>query len=524
MDQPVTRPQIRRAIFVPMGLFFLVAIVTGLVAPETFYHTEKAIVDFATASFGWLFQLASVLFLGVCIYLGFSRYGRIRLGGPDAKPEFSTYAWISISLCAGIATGILFWGIAEPITHFMKPPKALGLTPGSEAAAMFSMTTTYLHWTYIPYAMYGVCALGIAYVSYNMKLPYNVSSTLVPIFGRYVQRGVGAVVDNLCLFAIAGGVAAILGVGTMQIATGLDELHGLSPSRPVWIGIIAAIVTTYVVSSYTGLDRGIRALSDYNTKLFIAMKLFVLFFGPTRFILTLGTQALGVFVDDFFVRATYLSPIEGSDWPRWWPIYYWAIWMSNAPLIGMFLARLVRGRTIAQVLAVNVLLVGSFGLLWFTVFGGAAIHQELHGTSIYAAIQQKGMEVSVFAFLKDLPLPTVTSWIFLMALFVSISTLADSMTSTVASLSTRMLDKVSQEPPTSVKLFWGFVMSSVAIINLLSAGGKISGIDATKQMGTVAGFPILFVMLLMAYSTLKVITQPKKYDRASHPDTATSLL
>ncbi len=521
---PPARAKLRYSIFGPMSVLFLGAIVTGVVAPEAFYAAEKAIVEVATRYFGWLFQLASLLFLGICVYLALSRHGKIKFGGPDAEPEFSTYAWVTMSLCAGIATGILFWGIAEPITHFMKPPEVLGIAPKSEAAAMFAMTTTYIHWTFIPYAMYGVCGVGIAYASYNMKLPYNVSSTLYPVFGRHVERAVGAVVDNLCLFAIAGGVAAMLGVGTMQIASGLEVLHGVPSTKVTWIAIISLIVGTYVISSYTGLDRGIRFLSDYNTRLFLGMMFFVFIFGPTRFILTLGTQSLGHFIDQFFVRATFLSPIDNSDWPRWWPVYYWAIWLANAPLIGMFLARLVRGRTIAQFMFVNLVVVACFGMIWFAVFGGAAIHSELAGGGVWQSIQDKGLEVSVFAFLEGFPLSKPISWVFLLAIYISISTLADSMTSTVAALSTIAARKQESEPPTTIKLFWGLVMSSMAIINLLSAGGKISGIDATKQIATVAGFPILFLMLLMAYCVVKVVVQQPRYDLASCFETASQTM
>ncbi|MBE1552996.1 BCCT family transporter [Sporosarcina limicola] len=511
---------LRLSVFVPMSIILLLSIVVGVVAPEAFYNVENTIVQFAFEKFGWLFQLSSVLFLAICIFLTVSKYGNIRIGGPEAKPDLSTWNWFAITLTAGIATGILFWGIAEPITHFMSPPEVLGLVPGSEAAAMFSMTQTFIHWTFSPYAIYGLAGVGIAFAIYNAKLPYQVSSVLYPVFGKKIKGSIGAIVDSLCLFAIVGGVAAVLGVGTMQIATGLNIVTGIPNGKVTWIIIVSIIVATYIFSSYTGLNKGIRWLSDKNTKIFIGIVIFVFIFGPMQFILSLGTQSFGHYIQDFFVRSLYLSPIDGSEWPRWWPIYYWAIWLAYAPLMGMFLARISKGRTIKQFMTMNVGVPAMAGVIWFSIFGGSAISLQLKGVGIWESIQQNGMEVSVFSFLEHYPLSTITSLIFIITVYISIVTMADSMTSTVSSLTIKTLGGGVSEAPGRVKIYWGIIMSSMAIINLLSAGGKISGIDATKQIATIAGFPILFFMLLLAYSTLKFITQQEKYDVATYPETA----
>ncbi|MBS4192237.1 BCCT family transporter [Bacillus sp. FJAT-49705] len=511
---------IRLSVFIPMSVILVLAIIIGVVAPESFYNIENAIVQFAFQNFGWLFQLSSVLFLGICIYLMASKYGKIRIGGPDAKPELSTWNWFTISLTAGIATGILFWGIAEPMTHFMDPPKELGLVPGSEAAAMFSMSQTFIHWTFSPYAMYGLAGVGIAFAVYNAKLPYRVSSVLYPVFGKRINGSVGAIVDNICLFAIVGGVAAILGVGTMQIATGLNAITGVPNGKMTWIIIVSVIVATYIISSYTGINRGIRWLADKNTKIFIIIAIFVFIFGPMSFILSLGTQSLGHYIQDFFVRSLYLSPIDGSEWPRWWPIYYWAIWLAYAPIMGMFLARISKGRTIKQFMIMNVGVPAIFGFIWFSIFGGSAINLQLNGAGIWESIQKHGMEVSVFSFLEHYPLATITSLVFIITVYISIVTMADSTTTTISSLTVKSSGGRVSEAPGRVKIYWGIIMSSMAIINLLSASGKISGIDATKQIATIAGFPILFLMFLMAYTTLKLITQQEKYDVATFPESA----
>ncbi|SKC84836.1 BCCT family transporter [Maledivibacter halophilus] len=517
----VKQAKLRKNIFLPMSIIFLGAIVLGLVAPKAFYDIENVIVSFAFDNFGWLFQISGNIFLFICLWIAFSKYGEIRLGGENAKPTMSKWNWFAISLCAGIATGILFWGIAEPMTHFMEPPKVLGLEPKSEAAAMFAMTTTFIHWTFLPYGMYAIAGIAIAFATFNMKLPYQVSSTLYPLFGKKIKGTVSAVVDNICLFAMGCAVAAILGVGTMQIGSGLNILTGIKTGKVLWTIIVGLIVITYVISSYTGLNRGIRWLSDKNSKLFLGIMVFIFIFGPTTFILSFGTQSVGHFIRDFFVRTHYLSPIDGSQWPRWWPIYYWAIWLAYAPLTGMFLARISKGRTIRQFMIVNLILPASFGFLWFSVFGGSAIHLELSGAGIWESIQNLGLEVSVFAFLEHFPFTSLLSWVFIIAIFISIVTLADSMTTTVSSLSTNAYNNAEVEPPGNVKLFWGIIMSSMAIINLLAGdAGEISGIDATKQIATVAGFPLLFLMLMIGSSAVVMMIKHKEFDLANNPETA----
>lgn len=520
MEKQKTRASLRWSIFLPMSIIFLAAIITGVVAPEAFYNGENAIVQFAFKDFGWLFQISGNIFLFICLYLAFSKYGNIKLGGKDAKPTMSYWHWFAITLTAGIATGICFWGIAEPITHFMSPPDALGIKPGSEDAANFAMTTVFIHWTFIPYAMYTIAGIAISYAVHNMRLPYQVSSSLYPLFGKRVKGSVGAVVDNICMFAMAGGVAAVLGVGTMQMGSGMHILTGIKTGKALWIILLIVLVASYIFFSYTGITKGVKWLADKNSKIYLGLMVFILIFGPTTFILSMGTQGFGQFLQHFFERTHYLSPVAGSEWPRWWPIYYWAIWLAYAPLEGMFFALLCKGRTIKEFVVVNLIAPAVFGVIWFSIFGGAAIHLQMSGINLWQTIQKEGLEVSVFAFLQHYPLFKLIAWIFIITIFVSIVTLCDSMTTTVSALTTTAFDDTTKEPPSVLKVYWGVVMAAMAIINLICSGGKISGIDATKQIATVAGFPILFFMLLMGYCAVIMIVKNEKYDVMYHPDTA----
>ncbi len=512
--------KVRKSITIPMTIIFVSAIVIGVIAPEKLYNIENNIVTYATTNFGWLFQISSVLFLGICIWIMCSKYGNIRLGGKNAKPTMSYWNWFCISLTAGIGTGILFWGIAEPITHFMNPPTNLGITPGTENAAMFAMSASFTHWSFYTYAMYAIAGLAIAYSIYNMKLPCRVSSVLYPLFNKKPNSIIESLVDNICLFAMAGGVAAILGVGTMQISKGLNLILGIPNNKITWIIVVGMIVLTYIISSITGIDKGIRWISDKNTKLFIILLMFIFILGPTTFILSLGTQSLGNFASNFLQVSTYLSPIDGSDWPRWWPIYYWAILLAYAPLSGMFFAMISKGRTIREFMIMNLFIPASFGIIWFIVFGGASIHQEINGFGLWNTIQTSGLEVSLFAFLEAYPFSNIISIFFILAIFISVVTLCDSMTTTVSTLSTTAHKYEEEKVPYKINIFWGVIMASMAIINLICASGKISGIDATKQLATVAGFPILFLMLTIAFCLIKVLVKREEYDVVDFPETA----
>lgn len=505
--------KVRKSIMIPMTLIFIFVITIGVIKPNMLYNIENNIVTWATKSFGWLFQLSAVFFLFICLLIMFSKYGSIKLGGKDAQPTMSYWNWFCISLTAGIGTGILFWGIAEPITHFMNPPESMGILPGSESAAMFAMNTSFTHWTFYPYSMYAISGVCIAFAIYNMKLPCRVSSVLYPLFNKKVNYKLESLIDNICLFAMAGGVAAILGVGTMQISKGLNIILGVPNNKFTWIIIVTIIVITYIISSITGIDKGIKWISDKNTKLFIGLMVFIFVLGPTSFILSLGTQALGNFASNFLQISTYLSPIDGSDWPRWWPIYYWAIWLAYAPLNGMFFAMISKGRTIREFMIMNLIIPALFGMIWFIIFGGAAIHQELSYGDLWSSIQSSGMEVSLFAFLTKYPFVKILSIFFILAIFISIVTMCDSVTTTITKLSIKSDKNEKTKTSYKINIFWGVLMASMAIVNLICAGGKISGIDATKQIATVAGFPILFFMIALAFCLVKMLVNHKLYDK-----------
>ncbi len=514
---------IRKPVFITMLILYAAVIIVGLVSPASFSAAEGAIVNFAASWFGWLYDITAIVLTAICVWVLFSKkLGSIKIGGENAKPTMSKWSWFVISLCGGIATGIVFWGIAEPITHFMSAiPYAHDVyEPGTAKAALYAISTTYLHWGPVLYAFYCVAGIGIGIAVYNMKLPYRVCSCLYPILGEKAMGAIGTVVDILCIFGLAGGVSASLGVSAMQLGAGLGILTGLTPTNMVWALILMTIVITFIISSYTGIGKGVRFLSDKNAKIYFGLMIFVLLFGPTKYILNMATEAMGFHIQNFFVQSTYLDTFAGGMWPTWWTINYWSFMIAYTPLIGMFLAKIAQGRTLKEFTLYNFLLPGGFGLLWFGIFGSASIHYETNGGGIWDSMQELGTESAVFAFFENLPLSNILSALFMVTAFLSVVTLADSMTTTISSLTIKAKNAATVEPPATIKIFWGVVMSALALINIITANnvGEVSGINATKQLAIVCAFPLLFVVVAMIVSTVKMLVQYHKYNTVDDPE------
>ena len=522
MVQETKKAKIRKVVFIPMVILYLAIIVLGVVSPKTFADAETMIVNFAAKSFGWLYDLVALAMFVICCWVMCSKFGKIKLGGEKAKPTMSKWSWFVISLTGGIASGIVFWGIAEPVTHLMSPIPGFGYAAGTHEGAMYALSTSYMHWGLALYAFYCVAGIAIGYSVYNMRLPYHVASSLYPVLGKHVKGISGDIIDILCLFGLAGGVSASLGVVTMQLGSGTQTIAGITPTVWVWGIILSVVVATFIVASYTGIDRGVRWLADKNAKIYIFLMLFVLIVGPTTYILNMTTEALGFHMNNYFTQTTYLGTFNGDQWPTWWTINYWSFMIAYTPLMGMFLAKIAVGRTLREFCLFNFVLPGGFGILWFGIFGSAAINLQMNGGGIWESMQANGTEMAVFAFFKNFPLSTIISIVFMITVFLSVVTMADSMTTTVASLSIDAHDADTAEPPRKIKIFWGLVMSSLAFVNIATAKtvGEVSGINATKQLAIVAAFPLLFVVVLMVFSCVKMLIKHKEYDVVDHPETA----
>lgn len=477
-------------------IIFSGLILIGFFNAEAFVASLWTIFKWLMVNLGWLTDLGCLAFVITLVVICVHPLGRVKFGGPEAQPNFNTWNWWAISLCAGIGTGIVYWGSVEPLKHAFAPAAAMGLEAGSDAAIIWAMRTSFLHWTFTPYAIYTIPALAIGIAYYNLQKRYSVSSGL-SLFGgeRALSKTVIGVVDGITLFAITGGVAGSLGWGLLQIGSGLEQVFGIKTGPGVWIATATIIIASYTISSSTGLNRGIKWLSDKNAIIFIIMLGFVIAFGPTSFIFNLTTQSMGSYFAHFVEAMTFTDPIptEPNDlWPQWWDMYWFVDWLSFGPIIGLFLVKLAYGRTLREFIVINMVLPASFGMLWFGAFGAFALDLQLvQNIDIVGFMNENGTESVMLKVLEYLPLGELWRPLLIFVIALSFVTLADSMTSTVSLMSLKNSENVD-EAPLSVKFFWGMLMGCTSVIFVLNGG-----VEGIKVVKTIAGFPILIIEMLM---------------------------
>lgn len=499
-----------KAVFLPPAIVIVICVVYGLIDPVGFGKGANVALSWTLKNFSWFYAIGATALLVFCLWAGFSKYGNIKLGGRDAKPELSKFNWWAISLAAGIAIGIVFYGVAEPMTHFINPPPFLGYESGSAQAGEHALRYSFFHWTFHIYGIYVAAALCCGFFFYNCKKPFKVSSSLFPLIGDKIHGIAGSLIDGLAIFAIVGGVATSLGFGTMQIAGGFKFLWGTPTSKLVWLGIIIVLTICYTISSYTGLQKGIKFLSRTNIFLYFILIGFVLLVGPTIHILEHTITAIGDYVINLIPMSLYLDPMLKSGWPSNWSIFYWAWWLAYAPIVGLFLVRCAYGRTIREFVTVNLIAPAAFGMVWFGVFGSAGIYLEkFTNAGIWEAISTSGIEVSLYALFQNLPLSSITIILGVLAVAISFVTLADSMTSTIASMTKIGFGetKEEKEAPAPMKIFWGVAMGLLSFVLLISGG-----IDALQASVIICGLPILVLQLFMAYAYIKAMLNLKEYD------------
>jgi len=475
-----------------ISLFVLVTLLNLDTAASLF----AGIRSWLTRWFGWMLVLIVQGFLVFVIYLALSRFAHIRIGGPDARPDFSRLTWFAMLFSAGMGIGLLFYGVAEPMIHFENPP---GMQGGTAAAAIRAMDLTFLHWGFHAWAIYAVVALALAYFGFNRGLPFTLRSAFYPLLGERIHGPIGSLIDISAVVATLFGVATSLGIGVSQINAGLNFLFDV-PERPqIQILLIAGITLLATVSVVTGLDRGIRRLSEFNLLLALLLLLFVLTSGPTLFLLKSMVQNTGHYLQNLLSLSSWTSAYQREPgWQADWTLFYWAWWIAWSPFVGMFIARVSRGRTVREficgVLVVPVLLT----FAWFSIFGGAAIYAELFADADIAGAITQNVPTALFHLLDRFPLASVTSLIGILLVFVFFITSSDSG-SLVIDIITAGGDL---NPPVAQRIFWAFAEGLVAAI-LLAGGGLLA-----LQTATIAtGLPFALVLVLIASGLLRAFRE-----------------
>ncbi|MFD1863369.1 glycine betaine uptake BCCT transporter [Planococcus chinensis] len=473
----------------------VLAVAYGAMAPDSFAEVTGNIEGFLTTSFGWYYLLIVSVMVLFCLFFLISPMGQIRLGKDTDKPEFSYGTWIAMLFSAGMGIGLVFWGAAEPLSHFAIDPATA--EPGSVEAFRESMRFTFFHWGIHAWAIYAVVALSLAYFQFRKGEPGLISATLKPLFGDKMNGPLGVLVDVIAVFATAVGVATTLGFGTIQINEGLafliDDIPG--DNFTVQLIIIAVITVLFMISAWSGLSKGIKYLSNTNMVLAIALLVLVIILGPTLLILNMFTDSLGSYFQNIVQMSFRSAPVNGENraWIDGWTIFYWAWWISWSPFVGIFIARVSRGRTVREFL-IGVLLIPTFlSFIWFAAFGSTAMDVQQSGTDLTGLLTSEVL----FGVFNELPWGILLSVVAVMLIITFFITSADSATFVLGMQSTNG----SLNPANSVKLTWGIAQSLIAVI-LLSAGG----LDALQTALIVAAFPFSFIMLMMMASFFKSVS------------------
>ncbi|MGY1714563.1 BCCT family transporter [Geodermatophilus sp. SYSU D01106] len=468
----------------------------GALAPASLAAAAEATRAFVVDRFGWFYLLTASGLLVAVVALAASRSGRVRLGGDDERPEYSTGAWFAMLFSAGMGIGLVFWGVAEPVSHFLAPPTA---DPGTTQAARDALRYSFFHWGLHPWAVYAVLAMALAYARFRRGWKATISGALRPLLGNRVDGWLGTVVDVVAVVATVFGVATSLGLGAAQVNGGLAALvDGIDVDAGTQLTVVAVVTVLFLVSAMSGLDRGIKWLSSANVVLATGLLLFVLLTAPTGRLVGAFTTTLGSYVTELPTMSLQTGPFDTarSEWINGWTVFYWAWWISWSPFVATFIARISRGRTIREfvvgVLAVPTLLSG----LWFSVFGTAGILAEQDG----AGLSGQSTESQLFALLDTLPWGVVAGIGAMVLIVTFFVTSADSATFVLGSLSTRE----GRDPARGVTVVWGLVIAASAAVLLVSGG-----LGGVQTASIVAAFPFAVVLLLILASLVKALREER---------------
>lgn len=501
LDRPVeegrpARPGLDKAVFGVTAALAVAFLVWGFVSTDSLASASSDALTWVMTNTGWLFVLTTSSFVVFVLWLALGKYGRIPLGRDDDEPEFRTISWIAMMFSAGMGIGLMFYGVSEPLTFFTTPPPGTG-EAGNPEAAQTALATTMFHWTLHPWAIYAVVGLSIAYGVYRKGRVQLVSAAFEPLLGRHARGKGGKVIDMLAIFATLFGSAASLGLGAIQIRSGLEIVAGIGPvGNGVLVGIIAVLTVAFVLSAVSGVAKGIQWLSNINMVLAVALALFVFVVGPTVFILNLVPTSIGSYVGDLPMMAarTGAEGAETQEWLQSWTVFYWAWWVSWTPFVGMFLARISRGRTIRQFVTGVLLVPSAVSLLWFCVFGGTAIDLQDSGIDVFG---DGAAESQLFSTLDQFPLATVASVVVMVLVAIFFVSGADAASIVMGTLS----EGGTTEPRRPTVVFWGVATGAVAAVMLLVGGDD--ALTGLQTITIVAALPFVVVMIGLAVSLVK---------------------
>lgn len=498
VEQTHRRFRVDTVVFAVAAAVVVGVIAWGVLSPAGLAGFAAAGFAFVTVDFGWFFGILTVVVFLFMMWLGFGRHRAVRLGQDDEKPEFSTVSWVAMLFSAGIGIGLLFYGPLEPMTFFLDvPPAFAGTEAGSDRAMHVALAQTLFHWGPVAWAYYAMVGGAVAYAAYRKGRTPLMSALLEPIFGQRSHGVLGKVVDVFAIVVTLFGTAVSLGIGALQIGRGVEIVGGVGPlGNAVIVGIIAVLAVAFILSAVSGLKRGIRALSNINMGLAGLLGVFILVVGPTVLLLNLVPGVLMTFVGELptlMAQSAATSP-DAQEFMSAWTTYYWAWWVSWTPFVGMFIAKISRGRTLREFVTTVIVVPSAVCLVWFTVVGGTTMWLEQTGSAISEA--QSGQDM-LFTVLGELPFGAVTSVLAMISIVIFFVTSADSASIVMASLS----EQGNPEPRRWTTVAWGVALAAIAAV-LLVGGGQMA-LTGLQSLMIVSALPFALVVILVMVAWAK---------------------
>ncbi|MGJ0184484.1 BCCT family transporter [Corynebacterium glyciniphilum] len=479
------------------AVIVLAVVVWGLAAPDNFSSFADAALDFIVTDFGWVYIIAGSVFVFFILYVALSKFGNIRLGQDDERPEFNAASWIAMMFAAGMGIGLMFYGVAEPMNFYRN-----GVPGEATESNPVAFSTTLFHWTLHPWAIYAIVGLAIAYGTFRLGRKQLLSSAFIPLIGvRRAEGWLGKLIDVLSIFATVFGTAASLGLGALQIASGLNATDIVSDPGTGWLLLIIGVLgVCYLISAYSGVGKGIQYVSNFNMVMAAILAFFVLIVGPTVVIANTIPTAFGNYLQEFFGMAARTADTSSGmdEWLAGNTLFYWAWWISWSPFVGTFIARISRGRTVREFILVVMLVPTAVSVVWFSIFGGSAIHQENEGSEIFGDGNSENM---LFNLLHDLPLGTVSSIIAMVLLATFFITSADSASTVMGTMSQNGKLVADRK----VTVLWGLLTALIAVVLLLSGGDD--ALNSLQSVTIIAASPFVILICFLCLSIYKGLSQ-----------------
>ena len=513
---------IRKSVFIPAFSCVLLAGIVGLVNNQLLISFFRGAFELAYNNLSWLYQLIVLAIVIVCVLLTFTKVGNIRIGGEKAKSKYSFWSWFAMSLTGGIGASIVSSSISQPITFLQSIWGELdgyGIQPGSPEAVLFAMGRSFHEWSFFPYAFYGICGTAIAYLCFNKKQPVSLSSLLVPLFGEKVKKKwFSSLIDCVNILALALALVGTLGTFIGLSSACFKFVYNIQPSHLLMLIVMAVTTVIYLLSSLSGVDKGIKFFANLNFRFYmLLMAIVIVLGGSAAYILNTSTSAIGYWLQNLPLWSFDTGTMGGSALLQWWTIYNWTFWMAFAPVTGVFLAQLTYGHTIREVMIVNWIMPSVFAIIWFSVFGGCTANWQVNGIlDIASVMADNGTYAGIWAFMKQLPLSQILIPITLFIMLISFSTSADNSVSAISALCTKN-SKIGDEAPSILKAMWGIAIGILAYLLMAYAAGS-KGNDGVRYMVVAIGAVLSIFIILMIAATIKMFFFDLRTQQPSHDE------